>query len=309
MALQTTTVSGFTVGICASDSSPNLARLLAFLDKERFGDSFELLRIVIVASGCPETTIDEARKEASNDLRVQILVEDQRHGKAEAINKILKESKGEFLVMLNADAFPERGSIAKLLNLANDDTVGAASAEPVFDSGNGLLQRELSLMWSAHNTTSLSLNHAGISNHACDELIVVRRSLFTSLPSNLVNDGAFIGGVVRSRGYSVKFSISARVRIAVPRVPIDLIRQRRRIIFGHVQVWKKLGRPPRTIESMLFMDPLVSLRMVLRTLSERPGLILAFPLVIVSESASVLLGLWDAARSTDRHTVWRRNGE
>lgn len=309
MALQATTVSGFTVGICASDSSPYLSRLLAFLETERIGEGFELQRIVVVASGCPEATIDELRMVASKDPRIQVLVEGQRHGKAQAINMILKESKGEFLVMLNADAFPERGAMGKLLNLASDKKVGAASAEPVFEVGRGLLQRALSLMWSAHSTMSLTLNHAGISNHACDELIVVRRSLLTSLPTNLVNDGAFIGGLVRSRGLLVKFSISARVRIAVPKVPIELIRQRRRIIFGHVQVWKKLGRPPRTIESMLFMDPLVSLRMVLRTVSERPGLILAFPLVIVSESASVLMGLWDAVRSTDRHTVWRRNGE
>jgi poly-beta-1,6-N-acetyl-D-glucosamine synthase len=309
MALQASTVSGFTVGICASDSAPNLPRLLSFLETEEFGGSFALLRIIIVASGCHDHTVREVRKLASEDTRVQVIVEDRRRGKAQAINQILERSRGEFLAMLNADAFPERGSIRKLLNLANDKLVGAASAEPVFDTGRGLLQRALSLMWSSHSLMSLSLNHAGISNHACDELLVVRRSLFTSLPSNLVNDGAYIGGLVRSKGYLVKFSVSARVKIAVPKVPIDLIRQRRRILFGHVQVWKKLGRPPRTIESMLFMDPLVSLRTILKTLSQRPRLILGFPLVAVSESLAILMGLWDVANSTERHAVWRRNAE
>jgi cellulose synthase/poly-beta-1,6-N-acetylglucosamine synthase-like glycosyltransferase len=309
MALQAATVSGFTLGICASDAAPDLPRLLSFLETEEFGESFALLRIIIVASGCTEETIREVRRAASEDARVHTIVEDRRRGKAQAINQILERSRGEFLVMLNADAFPERDSIRKLLDLANDKSVGAASAEPIFEAGDGPLQRALSLMWSSHSLMSLSLNHAGISNHACDELIVVRRSLFTSLPPNLVNDGAYIGGLVRRKGYSVKFSVSARVKIAVPKVPIDLIRQRRRIIFGHVQVWKNLGRPPMTIESMLFMDPLVSLRTILRTLSKRPRLILGFPLVAVSESIAILTGLWDVASSSERHAVWRRNAE
>ena len=129
------------------------------------------------------------------------------------------------------------------------------------------------------------------------------------LPLNLVNDGAYIGGLVRALGLEVKFSPAAEVRISVPVRPIDLIRQRRRITFGHVQVWKKLGRPPRTIETTLFTDPLMSLRTIIRVLSERPRLMLGLPLVVVGESVAILMGLIDANRSTDRHAVWRRNAD
>jgi len=262
---------------------------------------------VVVASGCPESILTPIRKLSESDSRIFLIEECKRHGKAEAINRILGSSLGEYLIMLNADAFPDPGSIRSLLALVTEPNVGAVSAKPIFDEGDGLVRRSLTLMWSAHSLLSLELNHAGLSNHACDELMVVRKSLVTSLPTNVVNDGAYIGGLVRTRGFSVKFSEDAKVRITVPHTAIDLIRQRRRIIFGHVQVWKELGHAPRTLESMLLMDPLASFKTLVRVVSGRPRLIASIPLLLAGESISVLMGLFDAARSTDRHTVWRRS--
>jgi cellulose synthase/poly-beta-1,6-N-acetylglucosamine synthase-like glycosyltransferase len=300
---------GFTIGICASDSARRLPDIVSFLRAESYGEEFALRKIAIVASGCPESVLASVRSEARSDSRIFLMTEPERRGKAEAINRIIEDSSGEYLVMLNADAFPAKGSIRTLLEVASGPSVGAVSARPVFDEGNGLLGSALALMWSAHSLMSLRLNHAGISNHACDELIVVRRSLLTRLPPDLVNDGAYIGGLVRAQGLNVRFSPEAEVIISVPIKPMDLIRQRRRITFGHVQVWKKLGRPPRTIETMLFTDPLMSLRTIIKVLSGRPRLILGFPLVLVGESLAIVMGLIDANRSTDRHTVWRRNAD
>ncbi|MDA4127426.1 MAG: glycosyltransferase [Thaumarchaeota archaeon] len=304
-----TPVGGFTIGICASDSAKRLPSLVSFLTDENYGQDFALQKVAIVASGCPESDLVPVRRAADSDSRISLITEPERRGKAEAINRIMENSLGDYLVMLNSDAFPAKGSIRKLLEVASSPNVGAVSAKPVFDEGNGLLGHALALMWSAHSLMSLRLNHAGISNHACDELIVMRRNVVSRLPLNLVNDGAYIGGLARAQGLKVKFSTSAQVKISVPSRPMDLIRQRRRITFGHVQVWKKLGRPPRTIESMLFTNPLMSLRTIIGILSERPRLILALPLVLVSESAAILMGLVDANRSTDRHTVWRRNAD
>ncbi len=300
---------GFTIGICASDSAAQLLALLSFLGTEDYGKSFGLLKIVVVASGCPESILDPLWKLSESDPRISLIMESKRHGKAEAINRILENSSGEYLVMLNADAFPYPGSIRNLLALVAEPNVGAVSAKPVFNEGDGLVRRSLTLMWSAHSLLSLELNHAGLSNHACDELMVVRRGLVSRLPTNVVNDGAYVGGLVRARGFLVKFSEVTKVRITVPQMATDLIRQRRRIIFGHLQVWRKLGHPPRTLESMLFMDPIVSFRTFVKVVSTRPRLLASIPLLLAGESISILMGIFDAVRSTDRHTVWRRNAE
>ncbi len=303
----TTLAKGFTIGICASNSADHLPDLLSFLRLEAYGLQFRLDRVVIVASGCSPLMLSEVRGVATADSRIEMVVEPERRGKAEAINKIIERSTGEYLAMLNADAFPDPGSIGEMLSLAeNGNKVGCVSALPVIEEKKGILSRSLCLMWSAHSQLSLRLNHAGLSNHACDELMIVRRSLVRGLPPRVVNDGAYIGGLVRTKGYNVRFSDSAKVRIDVPSRFIDLIIQRRRILFGHLQVWKKLGRPPKTVESMLFIDPLVSITTVVRLLSVRPELIVALPMLVALEVISGFLAAWDTIRSTEEHAVWRR---
>jgi len=297
----------FTLGICASDGAAQLPTLLSSVASQNFGNGFVLERIVVVASGCPPRVLKGAEALAEADPRINLISEPSRKGKSEAINRIIQRATGEYLVMLNNDAAPGPGAIQELLEVQSGNAgVGCVSARPVFRAGRGLLRHALGLMWSAHNLMSLTLNHAGISNHACDELIVFRRDLVPELPADLVNDGAYIGGILRGRGMQVRCSQSAEVIIEVPDRIIDLLRQRRRIIFGHIQVWKKLGKPPRTVESMIFADPLLSARTVVKLLASRPSMVAALPLVAVSELTSCLLAIGDVVRSKKIHTVWRR---
>jgi cellulose synthase/poly-beta-1,6-N-acetylglucosamine synthase-like glycosyltransferase len=262
---------------------------------------------VVVASGCAAEVLSAVKRIADSDARVLMISEPNRRGKVEAINRILDNSAGEHLVLVNSDAVPEQGSVRKLLAIAaEDDRVGCVSACPVFGQKAGLFQDSLGLMWSAHNLLSLHLNHAGISNHSSDELLLVRRSLLSRLPPKLVNDGAYLGGLIKSKGFKVRFCEDARVRIAVPARVDELVAQRRRILFGHVQVWKELGSPPHTMESLIFRRPLLILRLLVMLLARRPRSILALFVVATSEAASTILAMIDWAVSTDRHTVWKR---
>lgn len=299
--------ANFTVGVCASDSAPSLPSLLGMLRGEDFGNSFKMERIVVIASGCPQGTLSMLDAAAEDDERIKVIPEPERRGKAEAVNRIMESSVGEYLVLLNSDAVPARGAIPTLLKeLAADERAGCVSARPVFRESGGLLDSVLRIMWSTHNLASLKLNHAMVSNHTSDELFVVRRNLLAPLPPNLVNDGAYIGGRIKAGGHLVKFSQKAVVSIDVPGRPADLIGQRRRIVFGHVQVWRKLGSPPKTVESLLFTKPLTAIRILVASLSARPGLIPALPVAFVSEILSALLALSDQLRSSKRHVVWKR---
>ena len=299
----------FTIGICASGPSRDLPSLISFLLGEDFGGTHVLRRIVVVASECPKPITDKVASLADSEPRILLITEPERRGKAEAINRIMRNSVGELLVMQNGDAYPQRGAVRGLLSMACDPMVGAVSATPILEEGDGLLRRSLDVMWTAHSSLSLQLNHAGICNHACDELMVFRRDLVREFPEDTINDGAFIGGMVQARGRLVKFSPTSRVRIEVPLTPIELVRQRRRITFGHFQVWKRLGKPPKTMESLMFAKPLSSLRTFVRTVSSAPVRILVIPVLLAIEVISITLGVSDVVLSTERHRVWRRNGE
>jgi cellulose synthase/poly-beta-1,6-N-acetylglucosamine synthase-like glycosyltransferase len=297
----------FTIGVCASDSAPSLLSVLRTLRSEDFGSSFRMRRIVVVASGCPGGILSKLASASKEDERIEVITEPERRGKAEAVNRIMANSLGEYLVLLNSDAVPARGAIRALLEeVSSDERTGSVSARPVFRDSGGLLSGVLRIMWSTHNLASLRLNHAKVSNHTSDELFVARRNLLAPLPPNLVNDGAYIGGRIRAGGHLVKFSQRAVVSIDVPKRPADLINQRRRIVFGHVQVWKKLGSPPMTVESLLFMKPGLSVRILVESLASSPRLIAALPIAVVSEVVSGILAMSDHFRSTKKHAVWKR---
>lgn len=299
--------STYSVGICASDSSPRLAQqMYALLSDEPPGR--RLLKLIVVASGCPESTLAPVRRLAETDARVTLIVERSRTGKISAVNRIIRAAQGDYLLLTNSDATPLKGATAALIETIESDTrIGSISAFPTFTRDGGLTGEILWLVWSSHNVSSLKLNHAGLSNHNSDELMIVRRNLLGNLPADVVNDGAYIGGLLHKKGYLVNFSESAKVEIEVPKDVRGLIEQRRRIIYGHVQVWKRLGSPPRTVESLLFTKPRIALDALRSTVRLRPKSLLVLPVAAVVETMAFLLSVVDRFTPGSKHVVWRRH--
>lgn len=235
------------------------------------------------------------------------MVERERHGKAEAVNQILAKAKGRFVLLTNSDASPERGALVNLLAAADSDqNVGAVSAIPVTDARKGPTALFVNFMWSTHNECSVALNHMNLSNHSSDELVVFKTSAIKAIPAGIVNDGAYLAATVRRKGFSVKVSPSAKVRIETPKRISDIVHQRRRILFGHVQVWRRIGEAPRTIESLILSSPPLGLNLLVKTLARHPKFILVIPIAVVTELAALVLSISDVLRSSKIHTVWRR---
>jgi cellulose synthase/poly-beta-1,6-N-acetylglucosamine synthase-like glycosyltransferase len=298
---------GFTVGICATGRSGDLAKLIRSVLSESSVYGLELNRVVVVASDCPGPLRRALRELEAEDLRVQVLLEGARRGKADAVNKILSRAAGRYVVFVNADATPEPGAVANLLSaISSNGRTGAISAMPVVEPKGGASSLLVDLVWSTHNESSRLLNHMDISNHASEELVAFRLSAIGLLPDGLVNDGAYLAQTARKKGYSVRFTDSARVRIETPTRVSDLIAQRRRILFGHAQVWRKAGSPPKTIESLLLFSPRIGLRLLQRVIAKNPRFIVALPLAFVTEVTSALLSISDDLLSSKRHAIWRR---
>ncbi len=307
LADQTLTTTGFSVGICVTGNADATPGLVKEMLSERPPPGLYLRKVIVIASQCSVGAVSRLQGIQEKESRVVIVSEDVRRGKADAINKILTLAEGDLVVLVNSDARPKADALPALLSaLASDSGVGAVSAMPVTSPRPGLASTLADLMWTTHNECSLALNHMNLANHASDELIAFRLKAIAQLPDGLVNDGAFIAATVRRQGYSVKFSTAARVGIETPRRVSDLIGQRRRILFGHAQVWRKLGNPPKTVESLLFLSPSIGLRLLVTSVSRRTRFLLALPVAILVEFTASALAVWDGIRSTKRHVVWRR---
>lgn len=301
--------TGFSIGICAADSAANLDRLLELIESEIYLTGLVLRKVVLVASGCNPKALAFARGLAHHDQRFVLIEEPTRRGKSAAINQIIKNFDGQFLVLVNSDAVPERGAISRLLReIVQENNVGMVSASPIVGGKTGITGRVLQLIWAVHNEFLKKLNRGNLNNRCCDELLVLRAEAIHKLPPDTVNDGAYLAGTAYLAGYNIRFCETAGVKIDVPQNFVDVIRQRRRIVYGHFQIWKTVGQPPKTLESMLMSDPVLSLSILIRTLAGSPMLVIALPVALMGEVASVFLAIWDNLNSTRKHAMWKRYG-
>jgi cellulose synthase/poly-beta-1,6-N-acetylglucosamine synthase-like glycosyltransferase len=297
----------FCIGICATGESPTLVDLIDSIGRERFPAGFSLRKVIVVASACGRQTLRFLEKVERLDPRVLLIREDERRGKARAINLILEESVGEYLVMVNADAVPSPGAMSRLLrSIERDESIGMVSGIPKIDPGRGIAANILDLMWETANTCSQDLNPTHLSNHGTDELMVVRSDAVASIPDNVVNDGAYIAGRLRRSGFRVRSVAGAGVRVDVPSRPVEIISQRRRILYGHIQVRKLVGRAPVTAESLMVLSPHRGFGALVRTVAKHPKLLAALPFAAACEFISFAGAILDSSRGESKHAVWER---
>jgi glycosyltransferase involved in cell wall biosynthesis len=294
------------VGICATGSPPPLQPLLETVLSSEVPGSL-LNKVVLVASDCTEETLRIARRMAASDSRLKLFEHEKRTGKADAINEIFRHTEGDFLVYVNADALIGADSIPILLkSIEEDDGIGFVSGKPVFAMPKGVISDVLDVMWTSFNLLSSDPNQSKQTNHGTDELMVIRSDLLSDLPFGVVNDGAYIAGRIREKGFRIAFQPEAVVQIDVPSRMIDLVRQRRRILFGHIQVKRLLGKAPRTVETMMFFSPSQSLDIVIKMLASKPRRLLVIPVAAVGELIAVAGALWDTLVSKPDHAIWKR---
>ena len=107
------------VGICAYNEQQNIGHLLNNLLVEQ--GLQEDSEILVVCSGCTDSTPQVVRQFAKKDNRVRLIIEEERVGKSSAINKILKMHKGEFVFLIPADVIPAKSTLPLMVKIISGD--------------------------------------------------------------------------------------------------------------------------------------------------------------------------------------------
>jgi biofilm PGA synthesis N-glycosyltransferase PgaC len=294
------------IGICAYNEEDNVERLLTnLLYEQNLPFNFE---VIAVCSGCTDKTPSIVRKFCEKDQRVRLIVEPERRGKASAVNEILSAYKGKYLIFVPADVIPEKGSLERLLKQFKNQKVGVAGGRPTLinkeERLNGV-EALAHLMWRIHNQTLQILNHENVLTHASGELFCIRRGIVTRIPAEVINDDAYIAMKANQKGFLVRFDPNARVYIKVPSTFADLIRQRKRIMYGHYQIKKIHGSFPRTIESMAFYDPKRVIRILTEIIRGHPKETHKLIAAVIFEMMINFLAFLDMIRGKS-HVPWKK---
>ncbi len=242
-----------TVGICAFNEDKNIGQLLeSVLNEQELPSESEVL---VVCSGCTDDTVEIAQDYAKKDHRINVFVEENRTGKASAVNKILQNARGTNIIFISADTLPNRNCFQNLTSKLQDSQAGIVCGKPIpVKDPKSLVGRMVQALWLFHDHVFIELNDAGLARHA-SEVFCIRKGIVHRIPPETVNDDAYIAVTAKKKGWLIKYEPHAFVSISGPKTLADYIRQRRRIIFGHYQIRKLTGESPQYLVHLAPQHP------------------------------------------------------
>jgi biofilm PGA synthesis N-glycosyltransferase PgaC len=230
------------IGIPAYNEEGNIGYLLNNLLSQELSPPFKLDKIIVVASGCTDRTVqivEEFREKINN---IEIILEKERRGKSSALNLIFERVKTDLIVLMGADVLPRKGSIKRLLQPFSDESIGGVSSHPIpINSPNGFANSASCLIWDLHDLIS-----SGSDVKLTGECFGVRNGLIHRIFSNINCDDVFIEFLIKKRNYRIIYAPTAIVDIKGPSNLRDLIAQRRRIHVGHQQIREITGNSVKT---------------------------------------------------------------
>lgn len=299
-------VPSLSIGICTSNDERTINYLLKNIIKNLFDKEINLREIIIVSSGCIDKTeiiIEKYSRKYPNFIN--LIKENKRSGKNSAINIILKEFRGDALILVPADVILQTNSISLLKKkLFSCEKIGIVSGRPLLitkHSKINLIGRIAGFLWMLHNRTlGLSIN-----THATGELMILRKNVALQLPNFIINDDAFIALETINQNFSVEYEKNAIVYISVPHMLRDYIVQRKRVLKGHKQLKSLKGKNTTTFREIFRTNKLLSLKLLFHEVKNVQSL-MYFTLAVVIEMYIEIDLIFTKNNDLKNESVWNR---
>lgn len=215
------------------DKIVNLSQLEYPTDKIEF---------IIASDGSSDRTVEIAKK--YNYIKNLRVLELPRGGKVNALNKMLKEVKGEVLVFSDANTMYDSNSIRELVKHFTDNRIGCVSGQLRYkiDKSSGHGAKSEGSYWKYENWVKVLESKVGRLSGANGAIYAVRKDLIKEIRKGVINDDFYIATNVLKSGYDVILETEA---IAYEEPNDDLFSQFRRHVrdgAGHYQAigmfWK-----------------------------------------------------------------------
>ena len=243
------------VGVTCYNNGDNVGALLSEIQDQTFQTNSRIIEVIVVASGCTDNTISEVRERSLHDPRIRLIIEQQRYGKPSAINKILQAMTGDVIVLLSGDVRLSNGQFVDNLVSYCSSGAGVAGCRPVPVNGTKTAAGYIgSLMWNLHDRTLIAQVKNGLYKQA-GEAFAIRRDAAEEIPSNIINDDAYLVLKAQIAGKKFAYAREVVVRNRTPDKLQDFLLQRARIIRGHQQLQEMIGTSPSVLDILVFRRP------------------------------------------------------
>lgn len=217
-----------TVGVMAYNEERNISQALYALLEQRTS-TCRIVEIVVVASGCTDRTVELAQAIADAHPLIRVEAQEQRLGKAAAINWLIERAQGKVIVLVGADTLPDPEAVEHLVQPFADPSVGMTGARVIpLNDPRTFLGYSVQLLWHVHHRMALRWPKLG-------ELVAFR-NIVQALPTDSATDEVALEAMITRQGHRLVYAPEARVYNRGPQTLTDFLLQRRRIFAGHMHI-------------------------------------------------------------------------
>lgn len=200
--------------------------------------------IIIINDGSKDNTLKIAQELAKRYSCVKVL-DKPNSGKANSLNAALKIAKGELCAVVDADSYPKKDAVMKMVGHFEEEGVAAVTSRVLVKNKENYLERFQVLDYSIIAWTRKLLDFVDSVYVTNGPLSIYKTDVLKKLggfdPTNLTEDIEVTWHIL-SEGYKTRMSYSAIVYTSVPNKIKGWVKQRVRWNLGGIQTIQKYWR-------------------------------------------------------------------
>ncbi|RLI23226.1 hypothetical protein DRO47_01145 [Candidatus Bathyarchaeota archaeon] len=281
--------------VCAYNEEKGIGTLLSNLSEQKLPPEIDDYEIIVVASGCTDRTVPIVKEFMTKNPKIRLIEEEERRGKASAMNKAIEAASGEILVFVPADVLPVKDGLYHLILPFRDPKITVVSGRPMQHPkfrNRGLMGHLACMTYQIWEKLMVTLNEAGLAAHCSGEFMAMRAGVVDKIPEECAAEDSYISVIARRKGF-IKFSPKAIAYNVMPSNIRDYINQRRRWLYGHFQTRKLTGEYPTVMDTLIFSKTITALKILKDEIAGNLGKIHFFFAAILIEAVIYCLAAID----------------
>jgi len=196
----------------------------------------EKLQILVAADGSDDRTTEIVKTFLPQGIELNF--EHQRLGKINAINRAVREARGEILVFSDANNFYKPDAVQRLVKPFADPRIGGVVGAKRICSDGSDLEKSESMYWRYESFIKESETVLGCCTANSGEIFAMRKELFSPCPRHIINDDFYLMLRILAQGYDMHYAPQALSYEKVSDSMEEENQRRSRIVAGRFQAMK-----------------------------------------------------------------------
>jgi cellulose synthase/poly-beta-1,6-N-acetylglucosamine synthase-like glycosyltransferase len=201
-----------------------------------------IVEVLVVNDGSIDGTLDILKSLLSKYKSRLKILNKKNSGKADSLNKALEFAKGELVVLVDADSYPNHDSFSKLVGYFDDLKVGAVTAACTPRNRGGFLEKLQVIEYKVIAFTRKLLDYIDSIYVTPGSLTVYRKSALKDIGgfdvNNITEDIEATWHLIHN-GWKIRICLDSRVNTIVPSKVKQWYKQRKRWAIGGLQCLNK----------------------------------------------------------------------